>query len=470
MLICIKEIGLPSKVQSGMEHVNILRQYGLFDAKVPRYTSYPPANRFGCNTGARVQGNWLSQVPKGAPISVYVHIPFCRRLCWFCACRTQGTRTMQPVDAYVTDLMAEVERVAVTLPGRHPMARLHLGGGTPTLLTPHQMGRLIDKIDQAFDRTEDFEFSVEIDPTEAAAGVLALLAARGMRRASIGVQDFAPKVQAAIGRDQSHAQTREVVTSLREHGIASLNIDLLYGLPFQTNDSLMATLGQVLELGPDRLALYGYAHVPHMSKRQVMIPGDALPDAMARFQASGLARKKLTAAGFDIVGIDHFALPSDSLSKARQNGRLKRNFQGYTDDPCDTLIGFGASAISKFPQGFLQNAVATAAYQHRIRDGGLGGHKGYVMSPTDLVISDMVDQIMCHGHLDPAELSSKHPSFASEIRAITADAQTVFEHALKPVDGVVQFRPGTEGLARVVAAHIDIAWDASAQNHHSSAI
>lgn len=440
-----------------MEHVNKLREYGLFDAKVPRYTSYPPANRFELDTGARMQAPWLKALPHELPISVYIHIPFCRRLCWFCACRTQGTQTLQPVEAYLRDLMSEIAMVAQILGGRRKMARLHLGGGTPTLLSADQMGRLLDSVDQNFVRTEDCEFSVEIDPTEAAPEVLDLLADRQMRRASIGVQDFEPQVQEAIGRHQSFEETKAVLDRLRAGGVESLNIDLLYGLPFQTHRSLLATLDQVHALAPDRLALYGYAHVPHMSKRQAMIPGDALPTSLERFEAAHKAKQRLEAQGYLSVGIDHFARPDDSLAHAAAEGRLRRNFQGYTDDPCNVLLGFGASAISQFPQGYVQNCVATAAYQKQIREGRLSGHKGYCLTAEDAFISDIVDQVMCQGGIDTKRIARRHGPFAHELPRIFSDLKRTFPSAFDVSEGRLQFRPGMEALARVVAARVDAA-------------
>lgn len=451
-----------------MEHVSILKDYGLFDAKVPRYTSYPPANRFEPNTGARVQADWLASVPASEPVSVYVHIPFCRRLCWFCACRTQGTQTLHPVDVYVDDLVTEIEAVTKCLTGTHQMARLHFGGGTPTLLTVPQMTRLLDALDRSFTRAAGFECSVEIDPTEAAPEVLDLLAVRGMTRASIGVQDFEPKVQKAIGRHQSFAQTERVVSQLRDNGVTSLNIDLLYGLPHQTCDTLERTMERVQALRPDRLALYGYAHVPHMSKRQIMIRNKALPSPLERYQASLVARNFLVDAGYQSIGIDHFARPSDSLAQAARSGSLRRNFQGYTNDPCATLIGFGASAISKFPEGFVQNAVATNAYQARLRDGRLAGHKGYAMTAEDAVISDVINQIMCQGCVDVDNLSDRQVFVEHGIGQIVQDLKSVFPKAFDLLDGKLIFRPGMNSLARIVAARVDTSLHS--KHLHSTAV
>ena len=256
-----------------MEKIDKLRGYGLFDAKVPRYTSYPPANHFADRIGQDNQAHWLRAVPDGSEISIYIHIPFCKRLCWFCACRTQGTKTLRPVDAYVDFLRRELAELRLELPPDVAMSRLHLGGGTPTILSVDTMSLLLGDVFKAFPKAEEFEFSVEIDPTEAAPELLSCLIDHGLNRASLGVQDFAPEVQAAIGRPQSLEQTRTVVEFLRSNGVSALNLDLLYGLPHQTAQTFETTLDAVIGLKTDRLAIYGYAHVPWMSKRRERFGG-----------------------------------------------------------------------------------------------------------------------------------------------------------------------------------------------------
>lgn len=439
-----------------MDRQNTLRRYGLFDANVPRYTSYPPANRFEAGVGARRHADWLDQVSAEAPVSIYVHVPFCRRLCWFCACRTQGTKTLGPVERYVDVLIDEITTVAKRhLPRGLPMARLHLGGGTPTLLTQSLMDRLLDTIFSRFAPSEGFEFSVEIDPTEAAPAVLHTLADHGMTRASVGVQDFDRDVQQAIGRIQGFEVTQHVIAALRDTGVQSLNVDLLYGLPYQTNVGLLRTLDRVISLNPDRLALYGYAHVPHVSKRQVMIPGDALPGAEQRFEMSQIARDRLVALGYDALGIDHFARPSDSLARAARAGTMSRNFQGYTDDPCATLIGFGASAISRFPQGYVQNAVSTSAYLQRVGAGGLAGHKGIVLEDEDRLIAAMIDALMCQGELRPSDIAARFPGRAGQVDALTDSLLLRFPELLSHRPGAITIREGFAAATRLISAHLD---------------
>ena len=435
-----------------MENEQVLERHGLFNARVPRFTSYPPANRFEAGTGQRHQPEWLSTIQPGEPLSVYVHIPFCKRLCWFCACRTQGTQTLRPVAAYVDTLIQEVQALSTHLPTGVALSRLHLGGGTPTLLDARLMDRLIQSLFDHFPTAADFEFSVEIDPTEAEHDVLESLAAWGLGRASVGVQDFAPKVQEAIGRIQSFEQTEKIIKRLRRMGVASINLDLLYGLPHQTDESLDETLTKVLSLSPDRLALYGYAHVPHISKRQVMIDRENLPAPRARYHLAANAAQRLLNRGYEPIGIDHFALPEDSLAIAARSGRLRRNFQGYTDDPCETLIGIGASAISRFREGYTQNAAATAAYSERIQTTGLAAHRGYAFTSRDQLIAQMIEDLMCRNVLDLDKTRSQFPSLTKRIDRIADRLTENFQGAVVPNGQTIAVHPQARSLTRIIAA------------------
>jgi oxygen-independent coproporphyrinogen-3 oxidase len=438
-----------------MDDLKILRQYGLFDAKVPRYTSYPPANRFVPDLGRSLQRRWLETLTADRPVSIYVHIPFCRRLCWFCACRTQGTKTLTPIDAYLACLLEEIASVARLVPEGLQMERLHLGGGTPTLLTARQMRTLLSALHSAFPKSRNFEFSVEVDPTEAADQVLEELASWSMTRASMGVQDFNRRVQAAIGRYQSFEATEAVAAKLRANGVESLNIDFLYGLPFQTGESIAETIDAVTSLRPDRIALYGYAHVPHMSKRQVMIPEDALPGAETRYRMTRLASERLMYFGYQSLGIDHFALPHDSLAVAAARGKMRRNFQGYTDDPCETLIGLGASAISGFREGYTQNAVATAAYQQRTSSDGLAGHKGYRFCQTDHVVSDVIEQLMCSGAIDLDATLRRHSGAGHLLSLCQVHLKQLYSGALEFEGEHIRLKPGCMELSRLICAALD---------------
>ncbi len=451
-----------------MTQLKQLRRYGIFNAKVPRYTSYPPANHFTDQVGPADQAEWLRAIPDGTSVSLYVHIPFCKRLCWFCACRTQGTSTLRPVEAYIETLLKEIDLVRANLSGRVSLSRLHLGGGTPTILTPDLMARLLDKVFGAFDVGPAFEFSVEIDPTEASKALLDTLLAYGMNRASIGVQDFAPRVQQAIGRLQSFDQTSDVVQHLRSGKLDSLNMDLLYGLPYQTEESLSISLQEVLSLQPDRLALYGYAHVPWMSKRQVLIDESALPGPEARFALSELAQILLTLDGFEQIGFDHFARSGDGLSKAKASGRLHRNFQGYTDDAAEVLIGLGASAISKFPQGYSQNHPGTAKYQAAVEAETLAGSRGHSLSDADRWIASAIEQLMCGFAIDIKQLHAKFPAFVPMISETLAQLAGAFPDGVDLGDDRLSVKAGFEPLVRILAGQLDVFQ--TTQTAHSSAI
>ncbi len=451
-----------------MSKIDIFHRHGLFDARVPRYTSYPPANHFQDGAGHRQQANWLHTVPEGSDISVYIHIPFCKRLCWFCACRTQGTKTMRPVDAYVAILRKEILAVRAALPAGVRMSRLHLGGGTPTILPPATMAALLGEVFEAFGTAADFEFSVEIDPTEASEPLLRTLIDFGLNRASLGVQDFAPEVQNAIGRPQSVEQTRDVASFLRRHGVQSLSLDVLYGLPHQTMESFTSTLEHVTALSPDRLAIYGYAHVPWVSKRQVMIRQEDLPDGLARFALAERAEEFFVARGYDAVGIDHFARPQDGLARAAAQGRLRRNFQGYTDDQSPTLIGLGASAISRFPQGYAQNAPATFAYQERVEATGFASHKGFKMTPQDMLMAQIIEDLMCRFTFDEKALSAAFPEHGRFIRETAVSLMQNFADVFHISSSGLRMHRETYPLVRVIAGYID-----SRVTHavaHSSAI
>ena len=451
-----------------MSNVSQLKRFGLFDARVPRYTSYPPATQFKNGVNASMAAGWLDSIPDGAAISLYLHVPFCRRLCWFCACRTQGTKTLDPVIAYVDTVLAELALLRRHLPQGLRLSRLHWGGGTPTLLPPDQMRRLADAIFEAVPMAEGAEFSVEIDPSEIDAPRMAALAAAGMNRASIGVQDFDPLIQEAIGRQQGFELTGQAVDLIRSHGIASLNADILYGLPHQDRNRISETVQKLLALSPDRVALYGYAHVPWMSKRQVMIPDDALPGNEDRLTLFNTARDLFVADGYAEIGIDHFARPGDGLAVAQKAGRLRRNFQGYTDDWAGVLLGLGASSISRFPQGYAQNAPATGAYTGAVREGRLPVTRGHSFTAEDHWRGRMIESLMCDFAVDAAEMARDYGLSAARL-------QQVFDPVVAQFGAMVQVGPwglriAPEGrpLARMVANMLDAYM--AAPTSHSSAV
>ncbi|MDO5647554.1 oxygen-independent coproporphyrinogen III oxidase [Paracoccus sp. (in: a-proteobacteria)] len=451
-----------------MSDISQLRRLGLFDARAPRYTSYPPATQFKPTVNGAIVRDWMADIAPDAQISLYLHVPFCRRLCWFCACRTQGTQTLEPVAAYVDTLITELRDLSTRIAGGVTLSRLHWGGGTPTLLSPDMIDRLAGAIFDAFPMAPGGEFSVEIDPSEIDAPRMAALARAGMNRASIGVQDFDPMIQQAIGRPQSFDLTADTVALIRDHGIASLNADILYGLPHQTITRMSDTVQKVLALAPDRVALYGYAHVPWMSKRQVMIPDDSLPDGESRLALFETARDLFVADGFDDIGIDHFARPGDGLADAAAAGRLRRNFQGYTDDPAQVLIGLGASSISRYPQGYAQNAPATGAYTAAVRAGAQPTSRGHIFTPEDHWRGRMIEALMCDFRISLSEIETRFGLTPADQAQIYRPVTDLFGDAVRLTGDALEITDAGRPLTRMIAQALD--GYAVTQGSHSSAV
>ncbi|WP_370276340.1 oxygen-independent coproporphyrinogen III oxidase [Roseovarius indicus] len=438
-----------------MKQIDRLRSLGLFDARVPRYTSYPTAPVFSPEVGAAHQVKALAALNPDEPVSVYLHIPFCERLCWFCACRTQGTKTLSPVESYIGTLEQELALLKDTLPAGLRMGRMHWGGGTPTILPPHLIHRLAQAVRAVIPPTEDHEFSVEIDPTMVDPDKIAALAQEGMNRASIGIQDFDPKVQQAIGRIQPFDVTRACVEDLRAAGVHSLNADLVYGLPHQDIARMDDTISKVLELEPDRLALFGYAHVPWVSKRQQLIDEEALPKEAERYELAKLAAQRFEDAGFDAIGIDHFARSGDTLARAARTGHLRRNFQGYTDDTCPTLIGLGASSISRLPLGYVQNAPATAAYIQRIESGTLAGSRGHVMTEEDLLRARVIEMLMCDFRINRPALRQVFGDTSNIVDPLIAQVATRFSDYVELSENYLDISRAGRPLTRIIASWFD---------------
>jgi oxygen-independent coproporphyrinogen-3 oxidase len=444
-----------------------LGSLGLFDAKVPRYTSYPTAPHFNRAVGEAHFVNWIRAIPEGAQISLYVHVPFCRRLCWFCACRTQGTQSDAPVLAYLETLKTEIAMLGRTLPAGVRLSRLHWGGGTPTLLSPAMMTDLAGAIREIAPFTETTEFSVEIDPGEIDGPRLDALAAAGMNRASIGVQDFDDEIQKAIGRIQGYDITRQAAEEIRARGIQSLNADILYGLPHQSRARITESVQKLLSLNPDRVALYGYAHVPWMAKRQQLIPSDALPTPQERLALFETARRLFLWDGYDEIGIDHFARPEDGLSRALKAGRLRRNFQGYTDDTADVLIGLGASSISRFPQGYAQNAPATGAHTAAIREGRFSTTRGHAFSEDDRLRARLIEALMCDFRVEAAEITRDFAITPKALHDLLSEVDRAFAGHLRLDEDGLAIPPDARPLTRMIARKLD-AYEMNAEGHSSA--
>ena len=423
---------------------------------VPRYTSYPTAPHFHEGIGQEQTQRWLAHLPSAEGVSVYAHIPYCDRLCWFCGCHTKQTKRYDPVAVYVGVLCREIALVEQAIGFAPILSQLHLGGGSPSMLNERDLERLRAAFETAFRFSSDAQVSMELDPSDKSPEEFAALARFGVTRASIGVQDFNERVQAAINRPQTYAQTAGAVDTLRRFGVSSINIDALYGLPYQTAKSLEETLNQVISLAPDRIALFGYAHVPWMKKHQNMIPEDALPDEEERLEQAKLASGMLVASGYVSIGIDHFARPDDSLTRAAKEGRLRRNFQGYTDDDCRTLLGLGASSIGRFEEGYVQNHVPTAQYMRSVTEGRLPTARGIALSASDRLHSDVIEQLMCNFRFSVTALRARHGQIADRIAQQVAEISSGDRSTLCKFDGdEFSVRDPARAYTRTVASWFD---------------
>jgi len=454
---------------------DLLRRY---DRPGPRYTSYPSAPQFTDSFGAADLADAARAGNVGAssrPLSLYVHVPFCHSPCFYCGCNRRITRNPAAGASYLAQLRQEIALVAALVDPRRPVVQLHLGGGTPNFLSAAQLGQLLDTLGQHF-RFGDAacrDFSIELDPRHSTPGDIAALAAMGFNRASLGVQDFDPAVQAAINRLQSVEETAALVGACRAHGLRSVNIDLIYGLPLQTLEGFGRTLEQVIAMRPDRLAVYGYAHMPQLFRAQRQIDPAQLPDADGRLALLGLAVRMLEAAGYVYIGMDHFALPHDALAIAQRRGGLHRNFMGYTTHAQTDLFGLGVSAISHVGDCFSQNHRDQEAWAASLAGGALPVWRGRRMDQDDVIRADVIQRLMCHGKVEFDAVGRAH---GIEFRDYFAPCL----RALAPLacDGLVRVQPdGLEvtprgrGLLRVVAMRFDRYLQVPAgAPHHSRAI
>ena len=391
-----------------------LLQY--LDRRIPRYTSYPTAVQFGADVDARSYESWLKALPADALLSIYIHVPFCAELCLYCGCHTTVARRYAPIAAYVELLEREIALVGRLL-ARPAVAQIHWGGGTPTMLLPQDYLRVTAALHANFAVTPTAEIAIEIDPRSLTPQYVATLADAGITRASLGVQDFDARVQQAVRRVQSFEQTRYAMDCLRGAGISNISLDLMYGLPHQSVATIAATARRALALYPDRIALFGYAHVPWMKRQQKLIPEDALPGSAERFAQSCTAAEILVGAGYQRIGLDHFARNGDPLARRQREGRLHRNFQGYTTDEAPTLIGFGPSAIGSLPDGYVQNAPRMITYRDAIMAGHPATLRGRALTREDRLRGAIIERLMCDLHVDVAEICMAHNTNANHFAA-----------------------------------------------------
>lgn len=378
----------------------------LLDRAVPRYTSYPTAAEFTDGLPEEQYLGRLSAIDPARPVSLYVHIPYCREICWYCGCNTGAAGRVGRLEAYLDALSAEINLVSARLPEGTPIGRIAFGGGSPNALSPLQFIRLVDHLVTRF-RASSPLLSLELDPRGLDVRWGHVIAGLGVARASLGVQTFAPHVQSAIGRHQPFEMIENAVALLRRSGVGSLGFDLMYGLPGQSRTDLADTIERALTLSPDRFSVFGYAHLPAALPRQRRIAPDTLPDSQERFEQAMLADQALIGAGYRRVGFDHYARPEDPLAQAARTGQLRRNFQGFTDDDCDALVGLGASAISSFPDLLAQNEKNAGRYRMLVADGRTAVRRGLRRSPDDIRRGRLIERILCDGAANlPADISA----------------------------------------------------------------
>jgi len=441
-----------------------------YDRAVPRYTSYPTAPHFRPMADDGTYRAWLAGLDPARPLSLYFHIPFCDEMCWFCGCYTKIVNRYEPIRQYLDALEAEVALVAEALPGPFRAQHLHWGGGSPTMLRADDWSALTARLRSAFAVTADAEIAVEIDPRDATEQYIAALGAAGVNRASIGVQDFDPAVQAAINRHQPFAVVQRVCGWLRKHGVGAINLDLMYGLPHQTVERVTAMVDLAVRLEPARVALFGYAHVPWMKTHQRLIDEAALPGSSERWRQARAAALRLEEHGLRPVGLDHFARPDDPLAVAAANGRLHRNFQGYTTDAAAVLLGFGASAIGSLPQGYVQNLMPLKDYRDAVSAGRLPVARGLALGADDRLRGEIIERLMCDLEVDTAAVCRRHGAEPAGLDPALAALRPLAADGLVEVEGArVEVTEAGRPFVRLAAAAFD-AYLGTGTARHSRAV
>ena len=451
-------------MQIGTFMTDTLKTY--MSRNVPRYTSYPTAPHFSKAIGAKEYAHWLAALPPEKPVSLYLHVPYCRELCWYCGCNMKLAKKDAPVAQYAQTLNREIDLLAGHLPGHMTISHLHWGGGTPTALVPDDLERAMQAVRANFNITADAELAIESDPRTLTDEMIQRIGQLGFTRASFGVQEFDPEVQKAINRIQPPDMVRHSVVGLRAAGVAGINFDLIYGLPHQTVDTLLETIRLCVEMQPDRIALFGYAHVPWMAKKQRLIDEAALPGGEERLLQSQAAAVALIEAGYMAIGLDHFALPTDSMAQAAKAGSLRRNFQGYTTDRAETMLGVGSTSIGRTPSGYVQNLTETGAWTRAVEAGILPVAKGVALSKDDHLRGYVIERLMCNGEVD-LDAAARHVGASQDWYDLHEPELAILE-----ADGLITRRAGRISMTekgapvvRVVAAVFDAYLAANTARH-----
>ncbi|WP_353642666.1 oxygen-independent coproporphyrinogen III oxidase [Mesorhizobium sp. WSM2239] len=433
---------------------SILTKYR--EARLPWYTIYPTVPEFSAAVGAKDYQEWLSSLPADDSVSLYLHIPFCRSTCWYCGFPTTITRQDSPILNYVAVLRDEIRLVSEQVPQPLPVGDVHFGGGTPTLIGSAEFLATMGLLRRRFAFGKTATVAVEIDPRTFTAEMAEALGKADVNRASLGVQSFDPIVQKAINRVQSEAQTLAAVEELRRHGVSHINFDLILGLPHQTVQSCVETATAALAMRPNRLAVFGYAHLPSVAKNQRLIEEIALPDSAARAEQAAAVAETLVAAGYREIGLDHFALPDDKLALAQTAGRLRRNSLGYSADTCKTLIGFGASAIGRVGGGYVQNEVTQDCYSRHIAAGRLATSKGHRLTTEDRVRGAIIERLMCDLEADVPAICADHGFDPIRFHHSAERLALLAEDGIVEIeDGFIRVRQEHRFVIRAVAAAFD---------------
>ncbi|MBX7248626.1 MAG: oxygen-independent coproporphyrinogen III oxidase [Caulobacteraceae bacterium] len=433
---------------------------------LPRYTSYPTSVSFTPADGEAELRGWLAAMRPAQPISAYVHVPFCRRLCWYCGCHTTVVHAYDRVGAFHEVLLREVDLWADALGPHAGMAHLHFGGGSPNALAPADFRSLVRRLADRLRLRPGAEVAAELDPGVLSPAFIDAAGEAGVTRVSLGVQTFDPEVQARVNRIQPTSLVTEAVERIRAAGVAGVNFDLMYGLPGQTPGNVRGSVMRALELRPDRVAVFGYAHVPWMKKHQVMIQEAELAGVDGRWAQAEAADEAMLAGGYVRIGLDHYALPDDPLSRAAEAGRLRRNFQGYTDDPAPVLIPVGPSSIGRFNEGFVQNAVATDAWSAAIGRGELPVFRRLAVTAEDELRAAVIERLMCEMAVDVGEVCRARGFDAGALDEAVAAAADLEADGLATVRGrTVRVPEAARRMMRVVAACFDACLPQTARRH-----
>ncbi|WP_460450874.1 oxygen-independent coproporphyrinogen III oxidase [Alsobacter sp. SYSU BS001988] len=440
----------------------------LAERSAPRYTSYPTAPHFSGAVDAGVARHWLGELPASASLSVYLHVPYCTAICTYCGCNTKAVRRSDPLDAYTETLLDEIGLVSAATPARR-VTHIHWGGGTPSLLGPDRLLRVAERLGARFDLSAVAEHAIELDPRTVDAALATGLARMGVNRASLGVQDLNAHVQAAIGRMQSLEVVSRCVAHLRAVGIDAINFDLMYGLPKQSVEDVIRSASLSADLSPSRFAIFGYAHVPWFKTHQRLIDQASLPGAAERLQQSEAARAALQERGYEAIGLDHFARPDDPMAVAAREGTLKRNFQGYTTDRADALLGLGASSIGRLPKGFMQNAPDVGGWRKAVEAGSIPVTRGVALSVDDHVRSDVIERLMCGFAVDFGAAAEAAYGHSEALDDAIPHLRTLDRDGVVRVEGrTVTMTPEGRPFMRLAASAFDAYLRAGAARHSAA--